>query len=307
VAHASGPGRYARELVRALVRLPEAPELGLYEVGRARRSVHASELGLQGARARRISSVLPRRLRGPADLAFGGVEIFHRILPGTPRVARARTSIALAELPAPGSAAERAWSAELRGAAAVFVFCEDYRARVAQRFGLPPERMHTVAVGCEHWARRLEAPLPRADPPRVVALGACDHAPLREALARLCTPARPIELVLARERGIGEAELPALVASASALVHLVADAGTAVTPLEALALGTPVVVPRLPAFVEALGSEACWAEPLAEALERALASARDPEARRARIARARAFSWERSAREHLEVWAGMTS
>jgi glycosyltransferase involved in cell wall biosynthesis len=149
--------------------------------------------------------------------------------------------------------------------------------------------------------------VPRADPPRVVALGAGDHAALRAAIARLASPARPIELVLARERGIGEEELPALVASASALVHLVPDAGSAVTPLEALALGTPVVVPRLPAFVEALGSEACWAEPLEAALERALASARDPAAARARVGHSRAFSWERCAREHLEVWAGMTS
>jgi len=287
--------------VRALVRLPEAPLIGLYEVGRARRALGEPALGLEGARVRRLQSRLPRRLRGPADLAFGGVDVFHRILPGTPRIARARTTIALAELPAQEHAAE------LARCSAVFVFCEDYRARVAARFGIPPERIQRVPVGCEHWARALQAPVPRADPPRVVALGAGDQAELRAAIAGLSTPARPLELVLARERGIQEAELPALIASASALVHLVPEAGTAVTPLEALALGTPVVVPRLPAFAEGLGEQAFWAEPLAEALEAALASARDPAAGRARVAHSRAFSWERSARAHLAVWQRLTS
>jgi hypothetical protein len=301
VAHASGPGRYARELVRALVRLSEAPEIGLYEVGRARRIVAESELGLEGARVRRIASGFPRRLCRPADRAFGGVEIFHRILPGTPRIARARTTIALAELPGPECAAE------LARAAAVFVFCEDYRARVAERFGIPPERIHRVPVGCEHWARKLAAPLARAEPPRVVALGSGPQAELRAAIARLSTRARPIELCLARELGVAESVLPALVASASALVHLVPEAGTAVTPLEALSLGTPVVVPRLSAFEEALGAEAFWAEPLEEALEAALASARDPDACRRRVAHSRSFSWESSARAHLGVWLGMTS
>jgi hypothetical protein len=301
VAHASGPGRYARELVRALVRLPEAPEIGLYEVGRARRVVGEAALGLEGARVRRISSRLPRRLRGPADRAFGGVEIFHRILPGTPRVARARTTIALAELP------PQECAGELARAAAIFVFCEDYRARVAGRFCIPPERIHRVPVGCEHWARALRSPRPRADPPRVVALGSAGCAELRTAVARLSSPARPIELVLARELGVPEAELPALIASASALVHLVPEAGTAVTPLEALALGTPVVVRRLPAFEEALAAQVFWAEPLEEALEAALASAADPEAKQRRVAHSQAFSWERSAREHLAVWLRMTA
>jgi hypothetical protein len=301
VAHASGPGRYARELVRALVRLCEAPEIGLYEVGRAPRVVAESELGLEGARVRRISSRFPRRLCRPADRAFGGVEIFHRILCGTPHLAHARATIALAELPGPECAAE------LARAAAVFVFSEDYRARVVERFGVPPERIHRVPVGCEHWARKLPAPLARAEPARVVALGSGPHAELRAAIARLSSPSRPIELLLARECGVGETELPALVASASALVHLVPQAGTAVTPLEALALGTPVVVPRLPAFEEALGEQVFWAEPLEAALEAALASAADPQAARARIAQARAFSWENSARAHLAVWRRLTS
>jgi hypothetical protein len=299
--------------VRALVRLPEAPELGLYEVGSAARVLAEEALGLEGARVRRLSSRLPRRLRerlpfpgcGPADLALGGVELFHRILPGTPRLARARSSIAVAELPPPGSAAEAAWSAELRSAAAVFVFCEDYRTRVAARFGIAAERIHAVPVGCEHWLRQLGTAPPRADPPRVLVLGSAAHDELRGVLARLSTRTRPIELCLARERGLREAELPALVASASALVHLVPEAGTAVTPLEALALGTPVVVPRLPAFVEALGEQAFWAEPLEAALEQALASALDPAAARARAGHARAFSWERSARAHLAVWQAL--
>ena len=308
MTHASGPGRYARELVRALVRLPDAPELGLYEVGRAARSVPQADLGLEGARVRRLVSGWPRRLHerlpfagcGAADEALGGVELFHRILPGTPRIARARTSLALPEWPL----AERA--EELRAASAVFVFCRDYRERAVQRLGLDPARVHQVAVGCEHWARALPRLPPRAHPPRIVALDAGPHTELRETVARLSTRSRPLEFVSAREAGAREADLPTLVASASALVHLVPEAGTAVTPLEALALGTPVVVRRLPAFEEALGEQVFWAEPLERALEEALASASDPAADRARVGHAQAFSWERSAREHLDVWRAVS-
>ncbi|MBK7642104.1 MAG: hypothetical protein IPJ19_03495 [Planctomycetes bacterium] len=314
-SHASGPGRYARELVRALVRLPEAPEIGLYEVGRAPRVFAGEALGLEGARVRRLVSTLPRGLReglpfpgcGPADRALGGVELFHRILPGTPRLERARTCIAIAELPARGSGRERAWAAELRAAAGVFVFCADYRERVAERFGVPLERIHQVPVGCEHWSRRLPAPIPRADPLQVIALDSGPHDVLRAAVEHLSSPGRRVELVLARELGLSESELPARVAAASALVHLDPGAGTAVTPLEALALGTPVVLPRAPAFEEALGEQAFWAEPLEDALEAALESARDPQASRARIGYSRAFSWENSARAHLAVWNRMTN
>lgn len=321
VAHASGPGRYARELVRALVRLEDRPELALYEVGRAARVLDERALGLAGAaRTQRLVSKSSRALlalhpaptRRNADLALGGVELFHRILPGTPQLARARTSIALARWPAPGSPAERAWRRELAQAALVFVFSTEFEQRCRGELGVDPRRLARVPVGCEHWKRELAAPPARADPPRVLVLTsdqpAHGHAAIRAAAAALCARGRRVELCFARETGAREEELPALVASASALVHLVPDAGTAVTPLEALALGTPVVLPRLPAFEEALGEQAFWCaegaleHALEHALEAALDSARDEQQCAARAARAAPFSWESSARAHAAAW-----
>jgi glycosyltransferase involved in cell wall biosynthesis len=116
---------------------------------------------------------------------------------------------------------------------------------------------------------------------------------------------------LAREHA-----LPQLVAGAGVLVHLVPDALTPVTPLEALALGVPVVCPRLPAFTEALGDEAfyvdlaeCRREPrvLADALEAALRSRRDRAACDRRTLHARAFTWEANARATLALWHQLAS
>ena len=62
VTHPPGVGRYLRELVRALVRLEQRPELRLLEVGGGSRVMEGPPLGLAGAaRVRRLRSRLPRR------------------------------------------------------------------------------------------------------------------------------------------------------------------------------------------------------------------------------------------------------
>jgi len=64
VTHAPGAGRYARELVRALLRLEDRPEIALYEVGRAERTVEERALGLpaDGRGLARLVSTRSRRL-----------------------------------------------------------------------------------------------------------------------------------------------------------------------------------------------------------------------------------------------------
>jgi glycosyltransferase involved in cell wall biosynthesis len=110
-----------------------------------------------------------------------------------------------------------------------------------------------------------------------------------------------------------ESELPNRVARAALLVHLSADEGTPVTPLEAFALGTPVLATRLPAFEEALAglatllpNEAIEDPPtLSHALEAALSSPPDQEAARTHLASH--YTWHHCATQTLTTWQSLTS
>jgi glycosyltransferase involved in cell wall biosynthesis len=121
-------------------------------------------------------------------------------------------------------------------------------------------------------------------------------------------------LRIVRQRSLPERELAALLARSSVLVHLVEDAGTPVTPLEAFSFGTPVVASRLPAFEEALDGQAELvqngdidhaSDVLADAIERAIRSAADPVSCAARARLAADFTWERNARETVAAWGAI--
>lgn len=349
VCHPPGVGRYARELVRALVRLEDAPRLALFEVGGGERVMEGAPLGLDAARTRvrRVRSRAPRRavdwwhrLTGlGADSLLGGVDLFHRVRPDHPPAGGAPEVLAVAELPLPGSAAESVLARAAARAAAVVVFSEHYRTAVPERLGVPAERVHHTPVGCEHWAREVSAPPPRAVPPRILALGALRAARHPAAVlagfeelraggidAELCFVGGPGDAADALRRAlerspcrdrvrwlsdVRERDMPELAGASSALVHLADDEGSPVTPLEAFGLGVAVVASRIPAFVEVLGGEAetvdtgaVVADPalLAEALARALEHPDRPEREAARRAIAARFPWEASARKTVEVW-----
>lgn len=369
LCHPGGIGRYLRELVRALVRLEDRPDLGLWEVGRAPRVVPPRALGLESGdpRVRRVQRAEPRPLararcavfRRGVDDELGGVDVFHHAFL-TPRplpVRRAHPTCAVSELPAQGSAAWELLRERLARMQRVFVFSSDYRSRLIHDLRLAPEAVVHTPVGCEHWRRNLAELPARDDPPRIVVLGAVRSArrPLLalrgfERLLERGVDAR-LEFLAPWSRGQAldsgasalftalrtspardkvawdgngsaparqgtdlqsfEQALPARLASAACLLHLATDAGTPVTPLEALALGVPVVASRLPAFVEALGDTsllvddaALVREPdlLAGALAAAIESPRNDvhAARRALVARE--FTWDRCARETLATW-----
>lgn len=349
-AHAPGAGRYSRELVRALVGLDERPDVALFDVGRAERTIDPRALGLPfgDPRVHRVTRSIPRRaLPWLAKFGFdasrllGGVDVFHHVRPGGPPVRRARQVLAIAELPDAGSIEFAALREESRRMAALVVFCADWRVRVAERLAFPIERIHVTPVGCEHWRRTLpELPTPD-DPPRILVLGAtrAERRPLavfrafervrdRGVDARLviCGRAGPVESALAeavrasphassfeRITDPHEADLPMLVARSSALVHLDPNAGTPVTPLEALAAGVPVVASRISCFTEHLDDVAEFVddaeavrEPLylASAIERAIAARGDGLALARRAARAREYTWARCARATYAAWRG---
>lgn len=357
--HASGVGRYARELVRALVQLDERPDLALYDVGRAARTIDERALGLtigdprvvrlQRDWSRRALRLAPLGLCA-ADRLLGGVDLFHHVLVDGPRVRRARQTIAIAALPAEGTGEAQRLRAALARMDGILVFSAHYHHEVSARFGIPPGRIHRVAVGCEHWRRELSSLPVRDEPPILLVLGALRaarrHVAILRALEVLQTRGTEVRLLLvgahalegeasscerefrraldgscARDRvtivsAAREREMPELVARARVFVHLDDDTGTPVTPLEAFAVGVPVVASRIPAFEEALGELASFVdnreilrEParLADAIALALASASDENARDARMQLARAFTWERCARETLAAWRAIVA
>ncbi len=342
VSHWPGPGRYARELVRAVVALERAPELELVELGRAPAIVPPDALGLSGAERRRRVP-LPRRgvaalcAGGGSRLVFGAPQVHHRVRPEQPGPRGVPALQPVAELPAPGSPGEARLRALVAAGTRLAVFAGWAAERLAARLGVDPAAVERLPVGCDHWRRELPDPPPPADPPTLLVLGRLDAArrplELLAALERLRAGGVPARLVWAGvpgdaaaafERALAssparlattwvrakdEARMPTLVARAGALVHLADSEGTAVTPLEAFSFGAPVVATRLPAFEEALGGEAHLLDPgppdpgaLADALADALATALDPARRAHREAVAARYPWAAAARLTVEAW-----
>jgi glycosyltransferase involved in cell wall biosynthesis len=345
--HAPGVGRYARELVRALVALADGPELTLFEVGPGARRIGEPHLGLAGAAnsPRRRNLRVPRRLLSAAgrfgssvDRLCGAPDLFQRCHPGWPPLRRTPVVRAVAELPPPGSPAEQRWRESAAQECAWITFSAAGTAALVERMGCAAEQVFETPVGCDHWARQLSAPVPLADPPQVLVLGALRRERLPELVLDTCDELRRrgqiVQLLFCGGRGDAaallerrvsfsagrslvrwiepvEADLPRLVAESAVLVHLSSAELTAVTPLEALAVGTPVVVSDLPAFRQALGAQAWYVttppslrhrKQLPEQLAEALASAHDPLARERRRAQARAFPWAECARITAAAW-----
>ena len=97
-----------------------------------------------------------------------------------------------------------------------------------------------------------------------------------------------------------EPDLPRLLSTAAALVHPSFHEGFGLTVLEAMRAGTPVIAGASAGIAELTGGAAALLDPRdPEAFASAMLAPPDGEPGRTR---ARAFSWERSARAHVQAY-----
>ncbi len=112
---------------------------------------------------------------------------------------------------------------------------------------------------------------------------------------------------------VPDADLPALFAACDAFVFPSLYEGFGLTPLEAMACGAPVVCSNTSSLPEVVGDAALCVNPrevgeIAAAVERVVCDRSLREEQRERgFKRAAKFSWERAARETLQVYQGLNT
>ncbi|HEU4977419.1 MAG TPA: glycosyltransferase, partial [Solirubrobacteraceae bacterium] len=248
--------------------------------------------------------------------AAAGTDVVHHPLPAfAPRAGVAQVitvhDLAFATHPAGFDArfarwARRAHRAAARRADAVICVSETTAQQVRERWHVSAER---IVVAHHGPGQPLPPVRPRA-PEHVLYVG--DDEPrknlvlLRDAAERFT--ALPLRVAGSAGEAVGPAELAALYAGALALVQPSVAEGFGLAPLEAMALGVPVVAVRAPATEEVCGDAALYVgagDPaeLAATLGRLRA---DPGLRAERAARGREraalFDWQASARAHVEAY-----
>jgi glycosyltransferase involved in cell wall biosynthesis len=178
---------------------------------------------------------------------------------------------------------------------------------IRARWAVPAER---IVVAPHGPGQELAVSADRGAPRHFLYVG--DDEPRKNLAAlRAAAADAPLPLVLAGAASAAPAAAPdlaALHAGAAALVHPSLHEGFGLTVLEAMAAGTPVIAGRVPGVAELCGDAALLVDvrdpaALAAAMRRVAEDAglrADLSARGLR--RAAEFSWERSARAHVEAY-----
>ncbi len=201
----------------------------------------------------------------------------------------------------------------VQAASAVITISEFTRREVMDVLGTPPDKVHAIPIAVE---APFTADGPRADGDYVLAVGTLEP---RKNLGRVVEAAKRIgaELRVVGAEGWGgvkvggwlgrvsDEELAALYRGARVVAYPSLYEGFGLPVLEAMACGAPVVTSRGGATEEVSGAAAVLVDPLdvasiASGLEEA--SSRRDELHAAGLERAKAFSWDRVARETWAVY-----
>ena len=184
-------------------------------------------------------------------------------------------------------------------------FFDADRLSTAQRSGLGVGEQYILHAGGASSRKNLEAlaeawPIVHRERPHLQLVLAGPPSPRRTRLF----DRMPGTLLVGR---VDDAVIPALVASADAVVVPSLYEGFGLPVLEAMAANVPVVAANTSSLPEVAGGAAILVEPTARAVADGLLSVTSGDSAIARLvsagrARAKEFSWERSAQEHARVW-----
>ncbi|GIW11605.1 MAG: hypothetical protein KatS3mg061_2662 [Dehalococcoidia bacterium] len=232
----------------------------------------------------------------------------------------------------------------LRAADAIIAVSEQTRRDLSALYGVAPERVWVIPEGVNPRFRPPDHPAAitalreRLGLPErfILYLGTIEPRKnlltLLEAYRALVAAGETADLVIAGRRGwlfapvfarvrelgleqrvhftgwVAEEDLPFLLAAAQVFAFPSEYEGFGLPPLEAMAVGTPVVAANAAALPEVVGDAGLLVPPrdvaaLAAALQRVLSDEELARTLRARgLARARRFSWEKAALETLAVY-----
>jgi len=276
-----GIGRYARELVRALLATDGEETLRLFGSTLAPSRAAPSELGLPHPRARLVRWRVPAKAiargltltRLGVDDLLGGCDLFHHTQPNVLRVRRARQVLTVFDAlffedalghsrtggPPPGwvePATARRMTADLRAAAAradlVLTGCQFVADDIVGALEVDPARVRVTYLGCDHLpvlprrapARPFVLTVARVDPRK-------NHRAVLRAFEALVAEGRDLEWIIAGPRGWRSEEVEAAIgrSPAGARIHW----RTAVSELELAELYAGAALFVWPSYAEGYG------------------------------------------------------
>jgi len=214
---------------------------------------------------------------------------------------------------------------------------ETTKRAVCEAYEINPARVDVVYPGVDHATFRPDVARTKRSTPYVLAVGTLqprkNHVMLIRAFKQLCARRRdPIELLIAGQRGwmwepieeearkppfadrvhllgyVADEQLPSLYAGAELVAIPSFYEGFGLPLLEAMACGAPLIAANIPAFSEATADAALMLDPhdteawMEGMLELLGSNERHQQLREKGLARARQFSWERTARETLAIY-----